>query len=263
LAALLVILSIFGIGYYGLLLNLTNCTNAPSWPLLLPGISLLIAAWITNCFLRTILTALWIVSLLVWCGTHQIGVCNPTNNTIDNNIINPIVNSLNNVIESTTNITPDSDSAVISQISSDDTHLVTIDQAINNPDLLNDCRNNLYLPSATIFGFDQDIIDPSMDANLEKLNQILQKTHPQKIIITGYSDNSGDETPEGFNHNIELSQNRANAVANWLIEKGNITADRIDARGAGSKFPLTNILGQQSLNRRVEIKMQYPSCKLN
>ena len=100
-----------------------------------------------------------------------------------------------------------------------------------------------------------------MDINLEKLVHIIQKSPPKKIIITGYTDGSGDDTVDGFNHNIELSQNRANAVASWLIQNGNISPERIDVRGAGSKFPLTHIVGQQSLNRRVEIKLNYPNCK--
>ena len=262
LGTLLIILSVFGIGYYGFLLNLTHCTNTPIWPLFIPGISLVISAWLYSCLLRSILTGLWLMALLVWCGTHQIGSCNSINdNTHFDNITQPIINSLDHVAENTVNLLPDSDSALINQIPNNNSHLITIDQALNNPELLNDCKNHLYLPSATVFNFDQDTIEASMDTNLEKLVKIIEKSPPQKIIITGYTDSSGDDTQEGFNHNIELSQNRANAVASWLIEKGNIAPEKIDARGAGSKFPLTHLAGKQSLNRRVEIKLNYPNCK--
>ena len=262
LGTLLIILSVFGIGYYGFLLNLTHCINTPIWPLFIPGISLVISAWLYSCLLRSILTGLWLMALLVWCGTHQIGSCNSINdNTHFDNITQPIINSLDHVAENTVNLLPDSDSALINQIPNNNSHLITIDQALNNPELLNDCKNHLYLPSATVFNFDQDTIEASMDTNLEKLVKIIEKSPPQKIIITGYTDSSGDDTQEGFNHNIELSQNRANAVANWLIEKGKIAPEKIDARGAGSKFPLTHLAGKQSLNRRVEIKLNYPNCK--
>ena len=260
LGTLLVILSIFGIGYYGFLLNLTHCTNTPIWPLFIPSISLVISAWLSSCLFRSILTGLWLIALLVWCGTHQIGTCNSINdNTQFDNIIQPIINSLDQVADNTVNLLPDNDSALINLIPN--SNLITIDQAFNNPELLKDCKNHLYLPSATLFAFDQDTIDPSMDINLEKLVQIIQKSPPKKIIITGYSDSSGDDTADGFNHNIELSQNRANAVASWLIQNGNIAPEQLDARGAGSKLPLTHIVGQQSLNRRVEIKLNYPNCK--
>ncbi len=261
LGTLLVILSIFGIGYYGFLLNLTHCTNTPIWPLFLSGISLVISAWLSSCLLRSLLTGLWLIALLVWCGTNQVGSCDQVSD--NNNITQPLINNLHHVVETTTNLIPDNDSATINQIPNNNSHLITLDQALDNPELLNDCKNHLYLPSATIFAFDKDTIDPSMDINLEKLVQIIQKSPPKKIIITGYSDSSGDDTADGFNHNIELSQNRANAVANWLIQNGNISPEQTDARGAGSKFPLTHVVGQQSLNRRVEIKLNYPNCKPN
>ena len=261
LGTLLVILSIFGIGYYGFLLNLTHCTNTPIWPLFLSGISLVISAWLSSCLLRSLLTGLWLIALLVWCGTSQVGSCDQVSD--NNNITQPLINNLHHVVETTTNLIPDNDSATVNQIPNNNSHLITLDQALDNPELLNDCKNHLYLPSATIFAFDKDTIDPSMDINLEKLVQIIQKSPPKKIIITGYSDSSGDDTADGFNHNIELSQNRANAVANWLIQNGNISPEQTDARGAGSKFPLTHVVGQQSLNRRVEIKLNYPNCKPN
>ncbi len=264
LGTLLVILSIFGIGYYGFLLNLTHCTNTPIWPLFLSGISLVLSAWISSCLLRSLLTGLWLIALLVWCGTNQVGSCNQINDhSNNNNIVQPLIDNLHHVAETTINQIPDTDSAIINQIPNNNSHLITLEQAFDNPELLNDCKNHLYLPSATIFAFDQATIDPSMDINLEKLVHIIQKSPPKKIIITGYTDGSGDDTVDGFNHNIELSQNRANAVASWLIQNGNIAAEQIDARGAGSKFPLTHVVGQQSLNRRVEIKLNYLDCKPN
>ena len=66
--------------------------------------------------------------------------------------------------------------------------------------------------------------------------------------MLGYTDNIGDEES-----NIQLSEERAGSVTQYLINKG-INKDRISYKGYGSKNPITNNDTEQEKekNRRVE-----------
>ena len=68
------------------------------------------------------------------------------------------------------------------------------------------------------------------------------------VEIAGYSDSLGT-----VQHNIDLSQRRATAVANFLIQQG-IAANRLTTHGYGSQSPIaTNATDEgRAQNRRVE-----------
>jgi outer membrane protein OmpA-like peptidoglycan-associated protein len=72
-----------------------------------------------------------------------------------------------------------------------------------------------------------------------------------KIEIAGHTDSDGeDET------NIKLSQGRANAVMNYLINKG-IASSRLTAKGYGETQPVAGNdteSGKQQ-NRRTEVRI--------
>ena len=55
-------------------------------------------------------------------------------------------------------------------------------------------------------------------------------------------------------HNLDLSERRAHSVVLWFQSHGKFKEDQFEARGAGSKFPLTNVMSRLSINRRVEIR---------
>lgn len=77
----------------------------------------------------------------------------------------------------------------------------------------------------------------------------IMKTYTKvKFFVEGHTDNTGD-----YNKNKTLSQERADAVKNYIVNKG-IAASRLDAKGYGSDKPIdTNKTraGRQN-NRRVE-----------
>jgi outer membrane protein OmpA-like peptidoglycan-associated protein len=66
---------------------------------------------------------------------------------------------------------------------------------------------------------------------------------------------------------MQLSQERANAVKDWLVKNGNLPAPNITARGFGEQNPVapnTNPNGSdnpagRALNRRVSIVVEKPA----
>ncbi len=84
---------------------------------------------------------------------------------------------------------------------------------------------------------------------MEKVSSILSGYTSIKFVIEGHTDSTGSKRI-----NDKLSQQRADAVMNYLIEKG-FPADKISAKGFGSSKPIGNNKtrkGRQE-NRRVEI----------
>ena len=70
------------------------------------------------------------------------------------------------------------------------------------------------------------------------------------VEIAGYTDNRG-----GYDYNINLSQNRANAVKDWLVSNG-ISASRIETIGYGENNPIATNDTEEGRykNRRIEFK---------
>lgn len=102
--------------------------------------------------------------------------------------------------------------------------------------------NNVY--------FDTDKYDlrPESFTELKQLVQIMESNPQMKVEIAGHTDDVGNDT-----HNQELSENRANAVVEYMISRG-INADRFKSVGYGENQPVTPNIDAVSRqkNRRVE-----------
>lgn len=99
-----------------------------------------------------------------------------------------------------------------------------------------------------VFASDKSELLPGSFDQLDSLVQFL-KAHPGvQIEINGHTDNSGMES-----RNVQLSEDRAASVAEYLISKG-IDASRIVHQGFGSTKPLASNDSEdgRQLNRRVE-----------
>ena len=88
----------------------------------------------------------------------------------------------------------------------------------------------------------------------EVLNQIinvLKKFPKSRFRIEGYTDSTGKKQK-----NIELSQNRADAVKIYLIQ-GGIDQSRLESKGYGPEKPIASNKNKKGreLNRRVEINL--------
>ncbi|HEX2532369.1 MAG TPA: OmpA family protein, partial [Chitinophagaceae bacterium] len=101
------------------------------------------------------------------------------------------------------------------------------------------------------FKFRQAELTASSFSVLDELAQLLQR-HPEiRIQVEGHTSVEGS-----VKTNQKLSQDRADAVRNYLITKG-VSAERVEAKGLGSSRPLVKGMSEKAniINRRVEIKL--------
>lgn len=99
------------------------------------------------------------------------------------------------------------------------------------------------------FDSDKSTLKEESDPYLNKFAEYLT-VHPLYTLeINGHTDNTGSEQ-----HNISLSKERAESVAQRLIEKG-IDKRRIKTNGFGSAFPKTSNETEEgkAVNRRIEV----------
>ncbi len=101
------------------------------------------------------------------------------------------------------------------------------------------------------FDFNSAKLKPESYSELDMLIEFL-KQHPDiKVEVSGHTDSLGR-----FSYNMKLSQRRAQAVVNYLIQHG-ISKDRLVAKGYGPTKPIASNKTPEgrALNRRVEIKI--------
>lgn len=110
----------------------------------------------------------------------------------------------------------------------------------------------LIMPGDITFDNDRAEIKPSFFDTLNSVAIVLNKYSKTTVKVAGYASKVGNEQ-----HNQVLSEQRAQAVASFLINKS-VASSRVVSVGYGSRFPVaTNSTKQgQALNRRVEITIQ-------
>ena len=106
--------------------------------------------------------------------------------------------------------------------------------------------SNIYFIQSTSI-----IKDDSYDA-LNQIMSVLIRRQDIKMKIFGHTDNVGEEKSL-----IKLSTERANAIKNYLVKKGGIDPNRIEAIGLGRSQPLNDNSTEEkkAKNRRVEFVM--------
>jgi len=102
-----------------------------------------------------------------------------------------------------------------------------------------------------LFESDKSLLDKRSFPELDRLIQILKQNPEIKIEIQGHTSTGRIE-----DFNLKLSQERADAVANYLLEKG-IEKERIQAKGYGSSKPIApnTTEANKAKNRRVSFKI--------
>jgi len=92
-------------------------------------------------------------------------------------------------------------------------------------------------------------LKPDADIKLAKIATILELYPGLKVQVEGYTDSVG-----GDDYNMKLSQNRANAVHDFLTQNG-VPADNVTAEGLGKDDPVADnsTSAGRAQNRRVEL----------
>lgn len=105
------------------------------------------------------------------------------------------------------------------------------------------------LPESITFATDSAALRPDLISSISAVANSLRKYPNSTVQVVGHTDNTGTAA-----YNQDLSQRRANAVANVLISSG-APANRIVAFGRGEDQPIASNLTPEgrAQNRRVEI----------
>jgi OOP family OmpA-OmpF porin len=106
-----------------------------------------------------------------------------------------------------------------------------------------------YVARGIEFEADSDRLKPESGATLKQIAAALAKDPQLKLEIDAYTDSSGDA-----DHNLKLSQLRAQAVQSVLVTQFGITATRLSANGFGAAKPVQSNATPEGRaeNRRIE-----------
>jgi len=109
--------------------------------------------------------------------------------------------------------------------------------------------NEIKLSDKILFETDSAKILGQSSALLEEIAEVMAKNPNLALVeIQGHTDNTGSRE-----RNQRLSDERANAVRNWLVKAG-VAGSRLQAKGYGQDRPVApNVTeGNRSKNRRVQ-----------
>lgn len=107
----------------------------------------------------------------------------------------------------------------------------------------------LNLPQSIVFATDSFAVRPDLQDDLFSVAASLNKYPQSTVQVIGHTDSDGDA---GYNQ--QLSERRASAVANVLLNAG-VPGNRIQTFGRGENQPIASNLNAagKAQNRRVEI----------
>lgn len=101
-----------------------------------------------------------------------------------------------------------------------------------------------------------EILDGSIDVLRQVADVLLRNPHIRRVEVQGHTDNTGPHQ-----HNMQLSQARAESVRKWLVVAG-VADERLQAKGYGPDHPIraNNTPANRAKNRRVQfiIREQAP-----
>lgn len=117
--------------------------------------------------------------------------------------------------------------------------------------------DSLITLSEFLFETDSYKLKDEHYSQLDSLSKFLLAHPTLEVNVTGHTDNKGNER-----HNLTLSLRRAEAVAQYLIDKG-VPDDKVFFEGLGSSRPIrgNETAEDRSKNRRVEILIRNKKGK--
>ncbi len=98
------------------------------------------------------------------------------------------------------------------------------------------------------FGSNSANILPNSKEFVDKIGKMLANGDAsRKLVVEGHTDAAGSNT-----HNKQLSEQRAQAVKDYLVSNYQISSSRLIVNGKGEAEPLPNLTATDPANRRVQ-----------
>ena len=118
---------------------------------------------------------------------------------------------------------------------------------------------NDFLKNVTLFAFDSFEITREARAGLNRVVDWMNEYPNLTAKVEGHTDSVGDD-----DYNQKLSENRAKAIYDYLVEKG-IDASRLSYEGFGETRPVASndTVEGRAQNRRIEMVFSAPEVKKN
>jgi OOP family OmpA-OmpF porin len=117
------------------------------------------------------------------------------------------------------------------------------------------------LSTDVLFGFNKAELTPAGEQKLEQLARDAQGANVEKVNLIGHADRIGSE-----DYNKDLSEKRAQAVADFLAQRG-VDSSRLQVEGRGEAEPLTGNqcqrLGKESNKNQKLIACLQPDRRVD
>lgn len=123
------------------------------------------------------------------------------------------------------------------------------------PEITVEIWTSFYIALSDVnFAVNSDTITPSSYTSLGKIGDLMKANKGFTLKLGGYADSTGTEE-----HNKKLSEARAKAVRNYLVEHEKVNAKRIRLASYGEKMPKApnSTPSGRAINRRVEFDLFY------
>lgn len=103
---------------------------------------------------------------------------------------------------------------------------------------------------AIYFDVDKSVIKDESKPSLDEIGKLLKNNPSLNLFVVGHTDMTGS-----FEHNMDLSKSRAEAIKEYLIRVHGIKSSRLTAYGIGPLSPISENKSEagRTLNRRVEL----------
>lgn len=128
--------------------------------------------------------------------------------------------------------------------------LVTVDAKAMGESIDRDGRVAIY---GIHFATDRSDILPESAGTITEIAKLLTARPSLKLYVVGHTDATGS-----LDHNMKLSEQRAQAVVAALLQQHGVAADRLIAKGVGPLAPVSTNSTEtgRAANRRVELVQQ-------
>jgi len=119
----------------------------------------------------------------------------------------------------------------------------------------------ISLATDVLFAFNSADLLPGGQQKLDQLAQSAQGANVEKVVLTGHADRIGSEE-----YNQQLSEARAQAVADYIAQKG-VDSSRLEVEGKGKSEPVTgnecSNLGRESNKNQKLIACLQPDRRVD